>query len=109
MLQRARTQPVNMNKPKNFLIIACLIVGVAVAKAAIEWSQPPLIELVKPDGLKIQLGLRDDGVVVWRKITNTTNSPAENKNNIWKYSVDPALFFTNTPTPFNQIIPLNGR
>lgn len=51
--------------------------------AGIRWSTPtnrPILRVSTADHTFIQLGFRDDGMVVWREITqafNTTNSPAE--------------------------------
>lgn len=42
-----------------------------------EWRGQNIVEFHNPDGAHLQFGLRQDGVVVWREITNTTNSPAE--------------------------------
>lgn len=48
-----------------------------VVYGAVEWRTPPVVS-VEMGPAVVELGLRDDGVVVWRKITKaTTNSPAE--------------------------------
>ena len=64
---------------KRIATIAAIGLTALSAWAAIEWrvNNEPLFQLKRQDGLTVELGLREDGVVVWRKITNTTNSPAE--------------------------------
>ena len=62
----------------SFLAVLATVLATA---AAIEWTRngAPLFERVSGPRT-IQLGLRSDGVVVWREITrgeSTTNSPAE--------------------------------
>lgn len=65
------------------IFLAITISGVSLGftgAAVIEWlwHGDPIVEAVHhPSGDKVQFGLREDGVVVWRKITQTTNSPAE--------------------------------
>jgi hypothetical protein len=51
---------------------------VAVSNVWIEWRfHDKLVHSIAVNGETVEFGLRQDGVVVWRKITNTTNSPAE--------------------------------
>lgn len=60
----------------SLLAVATLLTIYAASN--IEWTfhgQP--ISSVTALGERLQFGLRDDGVVVWRKITSKTNSPAE--------------------------------
>lgn len=68
----------------------------------IRWQwQGQCVYAVAKDGSRFELGLRDDGVVVWREITNTTNSPAEQSplvitnwsgsTNIWLYGAPQSL------------------
>lgn len=63
-------------------LLPFVLIGVCcgfTAGQTIEWltkSGDPVIEIVS-GAEKIHLGLRSDGVVVWRKITVVTNSPAE--------------------------------
>lgn len=43
-----------------------------------EWRNGRILERYDGHGgTKLQFGLREDGVVVWREVTFTTNSPAE--------------------------------
>lgn len=62
----------------------------------------PLVEITLNGEPKVQFGLRNDGVVVWREITNSTNSPAESErieNNIlWNW-------WTNQP---NRLVMTNN-
>src|SRR5437868_6235711 len=58
------------------------------------WHDKPIVQLTWGGTNTLQLGLRDDGVVVWREIANTTNSPAE----------APGVMIWNT-VPLYQIIP----
>lgn len=64
-----------------------VLLGAAFAPSRIRWQFQTHDDLIWDDrnsGHILQLGLRDDGVVVWREITTatnvivtTTNSPAE--------------------------------
>lgn len=59
-----------------------------------QWKGAPIFTVDRL-GSRLELGLRDDGVVMWREITNVTNSPAEQpwvatnlvSTNIWIYGV----------------------
>lgn len=60
------------------LAVALCAVAAAIPGARVEWTfhgQPILQRHV--DGETLEIGLRDDGVVIWRRITSATNSPAE--------------------------------
>lgn len=48
---------------------------------------------------RLEFGLRDDGVVVWREITNITNSPSE-KPKVWFQGVP-----METITNWNFMVP----
>jgi len=66
------------------------------------WKSKPIVEL-KCDGASLQFGLRSDGVVVWREISHTTNSPAEKAPEIWfEWGGTNHIYLTNnllyTPT-----------
>ena len=73
---------------KRYLILLPLaLLCAAWGASKIRWTTSlgvPFTELRIVGHPTIQFGLRDDGVVVWREVTNTTNSPAEN-NDIWFY------------------------
>lgn len=60
------------------LAVALCAVAAAVTGTRVEWAfhgQPILQH--RADGETLELGLRDDGVVIWRRITSATNSPGE--------------------------------
>lgn len=78
-----------------------------------EWRHGRILERYDA-GTKLQFGLREDGVVVWREVTFETNSPAEmlfRRNRMAPTVVPPAptanrlAFPTNTsllPPPLPQ-------
>ena len=83
-------------KTKSAVIVSLLALTVLAAPTAVRWlwhDEVPILQF-RHRGDLLQLGLRDDGVVVWREITNKTNSPAEavdggvfwyrsSTNNVW--------------------------
>ena len=76
---------------KRYLILLPLaLLCAAWGASKIRWTTSlgvPFTELRIVGHPTIQFGLRDDGVVVWREITNATNSPAEkNDYGIWMYN-----------------------
>lgn len=96
--------------------IALLVAGAVCALAGIDWRihDKPIIRVDFNGEPTIELGLRDDGVVVWRKITQTTNSPAERPQDrypyweYWKFGTN--LWLTNGVATnlhyFNDLIPV---
>lgn len=64
------------------LLLLCVAATIRLAPLTVDWGKPVNIELNRVNsGDKIQLGLRSDGIVIWRQIipakAPTTNSPAE--------------------------------
>lgn len=79
-------------------VVAALITALAsfylvqAANELIRWTLAgkPIVEITVNGEPKVQFGLRQDGVVVWREIMNTTNSPAEKP-----FQFDQQWFLTN--------------
>jgi hypothetical protein len=62
-----------------WIIIGVLATCLGVYAASIirwTWHEKPILRIINA-GETLELGLRDDGVVVWREVTQTTNSPSE--------------------------------
>lgn len=75
-------------------IFACVILLISLLastpKESIRWRWHDIPVIGDPEhkGERLQFGLRSDGVVVWREILNSTNSPAEKEEAInWSYSL----------------------
>lgn len=58
-------------------VSASFLIVTSTLLATVEWRSPAYLSL-ESGGAIVEFGLRDDGIVVWRKIHRaTTNSPAE--------------------------------
>lgn len=69
-----------------YIALLVALTTVAFAAGNIRWNatnNKPLLEIRSGGTNVIQFGLRDDGVVVWREINTSTNSPAEAPSGIW--------------------------
>ena len=88
-----------------------VVIGMAVGGSGPQWRWhgQPILSLSR-DGSTLELGLRDNGTVVWREVTQTTNSPSENTPPWWtnvfivpgytnnELRIGPGLMMTNTVT-----------
>lgn len=85
-----------------WILLACcaLLCGYA-SNEFIRWTLAgkPIVEITVNGEPKVQFGLRQDGVVVWREITHMTNSPAEKP-----YQFDTQQWFLTNATLTNIVI-----
>ena len=77
-------------KIRNYVIALLALPIVLSAANAIEWLTS--VTFHKSGADRVEFGLRSDGVVVWRKITVATNSPAES-DNFWNNGT---IYLTNS-------------
>lgn len=85
------------------ILVCCAFIGDSIRW---EWRGKPIVEL-KGDGGTLQFGLRSDGVVVWREITASTNSPAETQLPWGNLLIATnSLFYTNIVLTNFSYIPL---
>lgn len=92
-----------MKKHAVLLLLANLLVLTGYAASSTIrwlWNGQPVQQIMRP-GERLEFGLRDDGVVVWREINTTTNSPAE-KLPYWS-----AMQIDNSGTNFPPEFPTN--
>ena len=93
-----------MNNPIRNLFLVALAVCVLgfTWGTTIRWSiksgvtEQTIYRIRTAEGGVVEFGLRSDGVVVWREIVNSTNSPAEvDWKNLTNFLVYPSVVMTN--------------